>query len=195
MAAGRPREFNYDDALEKAMQVFWKKGFEGTSMPDLTEAMGMNRPSIYASFGNKEELFHKAFGRYQENSEAFFRDALNAPTAREAMERFLCGAACAFSSNKNPRGCMAVQGALACSDSAEPIRQAAIAKREDVFNLVHERLKKGVIDGDLQKSADPKALARFFTAVLHGMAVQSAGGLKKDDLNAVATQALSVLPE
>lgn len=194
MAAGRPREFDYDQALEQAMRVFWSKGYEGTSMPDLTEAMGMNRPSIYASFGNKEELFRKALERYSQNAQAFFREALDKPTIHESVSAFLCGAATSFACPESPRGCMAVQGALACSEEAETVRLEALGRREDVVKVLLERFERGVAEGEIPKDTDINGLARFFTAIIQGMSVQSAGGASCEQLRAIAVNALKALP-
>ena len=194
MAAGRPRQFDYDDALDQAMKVFWSKGYEGTSMPDLTEAMGMNRPSIYSSFGNKEELFRKALERYSKNAVAFFCEKLDKPTVREALGAFLYGAASTFACPKSPRGCMAVQGALVCSDEAEASRLEALGRREDVVKLLQGRFERGLYDGDLPKGTDAEGLARFYTAIMQGMSVQSAGGATDAQLHMIAANAMKVLP-
>lgn len=192
--AGRPREFDYDQALEQAMRVFWSKGYEGTSMPDLTTAMNMNRPSIYSAFGNKEELFRKALERYAENAQAFFREALNKSTVRESVGAFLCGAATTFACPESPRGCMAVQGALVCSEDAEAARIEALGRREEVTKVLLERFERGIIEGELSKDFDINGLAHFFTAILQGMSVQSASGATCDQLRAIADNALKVLP-
>src|SRR5438105_12548238 len=105
---GRPRSFDAAKALDKAMKIFWRKGYEGTSLPDLTRAMGINRPSLYAAFGNKEALFRKALHRYTEGPAAFFRTALEAPTARAVVNGLLGGASDAHAAPRNPRGCLIV---------------------------------------------------------------------------------------
>src|ERR1043165_2433188 len=108
MSAGRPREFNTEEVLDKALHVFWEKGYEGASLPDLTEAMGINRPSLYAAFGNKESLFRKALDRYGERRD--MGEALNAPTAREVVERLL---RCASDGQAGrPRGCLMGRGGV-----------------------------------------------------------------------------------
>jgi len=195
MTAGRPRQFDYDEALDKAMHVFWQKGFEGTSMPDLTDAMGMNRPSIYSSFGNKEELYRKALERYSERSFAIFKDKLSAPKLRDAIEGLLCGAAQQFScGEKMPKGCMAVQGGLVGSDDADGACEQNTAQREAMMKLLQDRCKQGVSDGELPPGTDTKAMARYISTIINGMAVQSAGGVPGKELKAVAQMALSIFP-
>lgn len=195
MTAGRPRQFDYDDALEQAMRVFWTKGFEGTSMPDLTDAMGMNRPSIYAAFGNKEELFRKALERYTEQSLFFFREKLDAPTVREGLERLFCGSADAYACKERPRGCFSVQGALVGSDNAAGVCTESAARREAIVDLLHERFERGVKDGDLPANTETRSLARFYVTILQGMSVQSASGVSCAELKAIAHRALDALPK
>src|SRR5437870_3401565 len=120
---GRPRAFDVDKALERALRVFWRKGYEGTSLSDLTKAMGINRPSLYAAFGNKEALFRKALDRYAEGPAAYTRTALDGPTARAVVERLLRGVVDLLTNPRHPPGCLAVQGALACGDAADSIRR------------------------------------------------------------------------
>src|SRR5262245_55016065 len=118
MAVGRPRAFDMDRALDRALKVFWRKGYEGATLPDLTKAMGINRPSLYAAFGNKEELFRKAIDRYVEGPACHTRLALEEPTARGAVERLWRATIDLVTDARNPRGCFIVQGALACGDAA-----------------------------------------------------------------------------
>src|SRR5438876_1611267 len=120
---GRPRAFDVDEALDQALKVFWRKGYEGTSLPDLTRAMGINRPSLYAAFGNKEALFRKALDRYAQGPAAYVREALSKPTARAVVQHLLLGAVEMATDPRHPRGCLAVQGALACGDEAECVRK------------------------------------------------------------------------
>src|ERR1700738_1733525 len=121
MSIGRPRGFDIDRALDLAMQVFWEKGYEGTSLPDLTSAMGINRPSLYAAFGNKEALFRKVLDRYIEGPAGYVRQALGEQTARAVVERLLSGAIDLLTDPRNPGGCLLVQGALACGEAAESV--------------------------------------------------------------------------
>ena len=190
MAKGRPREFDIEKALDQAMKVFWRKGYEGTCLPDLTKAMGINRPSLYAAFGNKEALFRKVIERYVEGPAAYIPEALNAPTARAAVERLLAGSIDLLTDPRNPGGCLAVQAALACGKGAEGVRRVLAKRRAANTNAIRCRLEQALADGDLPRGADPAVLARYFTAVLYGMAVEAAGGAGRDELKAVAAMAL-----
>lgn len=194
MAMGRPRTFDVDKALDSALMVFWKKGYEGTTLPDLTEAMGINRPSLYAAFGNKENLFRKALDRYSEKG-AFFYEALEEPTARAVVEKLLFGVADIMTEPGNPRGCLAVQGALACGEEADPIRQELIARRAEKEKAMRDRFKRAKKEGDLSADADPAALARYVSTIGYGMSVHAAGGATRKDLRKVVEIALSCWPD
>src|SRR4051794_5511768 len=173
---GRPRAFDPEAALDRALMVFWRKGYEGASLPDLTRAMGINRPSLYAAFGNKEALFRRAIDRYCQGPAGYVRAALDAPTAREVAERVLRGAAAFQTSPRNPRGCLMVSGALACGDAAEPVRKELAARRTAADEALRARFERAVAEGDLPRDADPGDLARYLSTVVRGMAVQAAGG-------------------
>ncbi len=190
MAAGRPRSFDADTALEAALRVFWKKGYEGASLPDLTAAMGINRPSLYAAFGNKEELFRKALERYAARACGYVTEALARPTAHEVAVAFLRGVAAA-QTNGGPKGCLMVQGALTCSDAAEPIRQELAERRKATEGRLRERFERAAAEGDLPVGQDPAVLARYLTTVSQGMAVQASGGATCDQLMTVADVALA----
>jgi AcrR family transcriptional regulator len=182
---GRPRAFDPDTALEGALRVFWMKGYEGTALSDLTAAMGINRPSIYATFGNKEALFRKALDRYSERMTNYTAEALKAPTARAVVERLLVGTADLLSCPGNPKGCLMVQGALACGEEADPIRKELISRRTMGEAALRERFERARLEGDLPAGADAGDLARYIMAVMHGMSVQSAGGASRADLQGV----------
>src|SRR5947209_3799427 len=144
MPIGRPRAFDIDKALDRALQVFWRKGYEGASLPDLTRAMGINRPSLYAAFGNKEALFRKALDRYAEGPACYVRQALDEPTARAVAERVLAGSVDLLTDPRNPRGCLLVQGALVCGEAAESVRRELAARRlagEVAFRRRFERAR------------------------------------------------------
>src|SRR5437667_11195046 len=117
-ALGRPRAFDPDVALERAMHVFWAKGYEGASLSNLTRAMRINRPSLYAAFGTKEELFCKVLDRYMDGPVAYFGQALAAPKAREVVEEIFLGTVRMADDPTVPAGCLMVEGALACGNSS-----------------------------------------------------------------------------
>jgi AcrR family transcriptional regulator len=192
---GRPRAFDPDTALEAALRVFWQKGYEGTALSDLTAAMGINRPSIYATFGNKEALFRKALDRYSERTTNFTAEALKEPTARAVAERLLVGTADLLSRPGNPKGCLVVQGALACGEEADPIRKELISRRATGEATLRERFEHAKLEGDLPAGADAGDLARYVMAVMHGMSVQSAGGVSRTDLQRVIDLSLRAWPQ
>jgi AcrR family transcriptional regulator len=195
VAKGRPREFDVVKALDRALKVFWRKGYAGASLPDLTRAMGINRPSLYAAFGNKEALFRRVLQRYAEGPAAYAGDALNEPTARAVAERLLGGTIDLLTDPKNPRGCLLVQGALACGEAAECVRRELAALRAAGEAAVRRRFERARKDGDLPAEADPADLARFIVTVQRGLAVQAAGGASRDELRRVVTLALRAWPE
>jgi len=192
---GRPRAFDPEKALEAALRVFWRKGYEGTALSDLTEAMGINRPSIYATFGNKEALFRKVLDRYDAQITRYMAEALNEPAARAAAEKLLAGTADLLSCPGNPKGCLMVQGALACGEAAEPIRKELIARRATGETSLRERFARAAAEGDLPAGTDAADLARYVMAVMHGMAVQSAGGASREELQGVIDLSLRGWPE
>src|SRR5262249_40183335 len=161
MPIGRPRAFDIDKALDRALKVFWRKGYEGASLPALTKAMGINRPSLYAAFGNKEALFRKVLERYVEGPAAYLREALNEPTARAVAERLLGGAIDLLTDPRNPRGCLMVQGALACGEAAESVRRELVSRRMASEVAVRKRFERAGLDGDLPAGSDPADLARY----------------------------------
>jgi AcrR family transcriptional regulator len=190
MANGRPREFDIEQALDRAMELFWRKGYEGTSLSDLTEALGITRPSLYAAFGNKETLFRTVLKRYDAKVVTYRPKALNAPTAREMARELLEGAEKLFGDRTKPPGCLNVQSALACGEEADPIRRELIANRTAGERDLRERLKRAKAEGDLPADSDPATLARYLFAVLYGMAVLAAGGSSRKELLQVAEAAL-----
>jgi AcrR family transcriptional regulator len=191
---GRHREFDVEKALDAALCVFWRKGYEGASYADLTEATGVERPALYSAFGNKEALFRRALARYDERYLGHFAEALALPTAREVAAHILYKTADLNTRYPENPGCLAINGALAASDDAEPIRQALIAFRAAGQSRLRERFERAKAEGDLPETASPDILAAFVLAVTHGMAVQAKAGFSRDMLEAVAAQALSAWP-
>ncbi|GAA4073197.1 MULTISPECIES: TetR/AcrR family transcriptional regulator [Actinomadura] len=194
MGAGRPRAFDVDEALDRALEVFWRQGYEGTALSDLTAAMGINRPSLYAAYGNKEALFRKVLDRYLDGPGGYLRRALLAPTARAVAEELLRGAIRATTAEGRPRGCLIVQAAIATGDDAAPIRQEILAHRRTAQTALRERMERARAEGDLPPDADPADLARYLWTTSYGLAVQAAGGATREDLDRVADLALSNWP-
>ncbi|GGX68459.1 TetR/AcrR family transcriptional regulator [Streptomyces minutiscleroticus] len=191
---GRPRGFDADEALERAMRVFWEQGYEGASLTDLTGAMGITRTSMYAAFGNKEELFRKALERYTEGPASYAARALREPTARQVAAAFLDGSVRATTRPGCPAGCLGVQGSLAAGDTGRDARDTLAAWREEGTSRLRDRFRRAVDEGDLPADTDPGALARYLMTVANGIAVQAAGGATREDLRQVADMALRGWP-
>jgi AcrR family transcriptional regulator len=191
---GRPREFDADRALDRALAVFWRKGYEGASIAELTEAMGINRPSLYAAFGNKEELFRKALDRYAQGPAAYTYEALEEPTALRVAERLLRGAADALTDPANPHGCLGVQGALTCGSAAASIKDELCARQARWEAALQRRFERAKREGDLEGSVNCADLAQYVATVLQGMAFRAAGGATRRQLRAVADLALHAWP-
>src|SRR5262245_36062363 len=194
MARGRPREFDADEALCKALRVFREKGYEGASLLDLTRAMGINRPSLYAAFGNKEALFRKAVDRYLEGPACGVREALEAPTAIAAIRELFRRDIELITGTRNPKGCLLVQSALACSDESAPIQRELLRRRSGFQASLRARFRQAIADGDLAPGTDCAALARYVAVVCDGLAVQAAGGATRDELEQAAELALRAWP-
>src|SRR5258708_6310467 len=187
---GRPRAFDPDAALDRAMHVFWARGYEGASLSDLTQAMRINRPSLYAAFGNKEQLFRKVLDRYMNGPLAYFGKALGAAKARDVVEQIFIGAANMPSDPRTPAGCLVVQGALACGDAAGSVRNEIAALRTTAKAALRRRLQRAKREGDLPPNADSGELAHYVMTVLHGMAVPGACGPRPDQQQPGAQTAL-----
>ncbi|WP_182086459.1 TetR/AcrR family transcriptional regulator [Aureimonas sp. ME7] len=194
MGVGRPREFDADVALDSAMELFWRQGYEGTSLSDLTEAMGIAKPSLYAVFGNKEELFRKALDRYAAKRPDAACDALKEPTSRRAVERMLLAFAGVDAEGDTPKGCLMVQGALVCSEASEAIRQELCSRRAQNEAALCRRLQEWKDAGDLPGHADPTDLARYVMSVANGIAVQAASGANAEDLRRVVAMTMRTWP-
>jgi AcrR family transcriptional regulator len=192
--AGRPRSFDADQALDRALQVFWRKGYEGTSLPDLTKAMGINRPSLYAAFGNKEHLFRKVIDRYDCGPAGYTREALERPTARQVVEGLLKGAVDLLTDPRNPGGCLIVQGALASGKAGETVRRELARRRAAGVASIRRRFRRAIAEGDLPAGSDSAALARFIATAMHGMAVQAATGASRKELHRVCEMFLRAWP-
>lgn len=191
---GRPREFDPDEALAAALRVFWTRGYEGASLTELTEAMGITRPSLYACFGNKEALFNKALDLYESEKLAYMARAIEAPSARGVAEALLQGALQNQMSNCDPKGCLGVISSVACGAEAEPIKQAVIARRKASETALIDRFQRAIDEGDLPAHVDAAGVARYVIAILMGMNVQAGSGATCEDIRRLVDTALAMWP-
>lgn len=191
---GRPREFCVDEALGHALRVFWSKGYEGASLTDLTDAMGITRPSLYAAFGNKEALFRKALDLYEREKLSYMSRALDAPTARGVAERLLGGALEMQVSDCEPRGCLRVISSVACGVEAESIRDEVIARRRSSLDALIHRFEKAEAAGELPEHMNAEALAGYLVALLQGLALQAGAGASREELERLVETSLAVWP-
>lgn len=194
MRTGRPRSFCTDTALDRAITVFWRKGYEGASLSDLTGAMGINPPSLYAAFGNKEGLFRAVLERYDERRKTLMEKVLAAADAKSAAKLYLEGVAefAADTKGRNPPGCLLVQSGLSCSDQDIPAMLAQ--HRAEKERALRERFERDRKSGNLPKSASPAALASYLVAMSNGMCVQASAGASGKDLSEVVKIALAAWP-
>ncbi|HEX4504407.1 MAG TPA: TetR/AcrR family transcriptional regulator [Alphaproteobacteria bacterium] len=186
----RPRVFEEAKVLDRAMDVFWRHGYEGASMAELTKAMGLNSPSIYVAFGSKRGLFDAVLNRYRERRAAHKEYVLAGATAREVAERFLFGGIEWLVDPKEPRGCLLIQAGLSTGVANEDVPHAIINQRNLTTELLTERLMRAQAEGDLPPSIEPTALARYLKMVFNGLALQAAEGLSEPELRQSAERAL-----
>jgi AcrR family transcriptional regulator len=191
---GRPLSFNRDKALEKAMIMFWRHGYETTSIAVLTKAMGITPPSLYASFGDKKSLFLEAVNRYQKISNGLGQRISAAATAREAAWVMLEGAALKFSGSDTPPGCLIASAAISCSAAAADIQTEIASLRRDTEESLRLRIDADRLDGKLPEETDAEALAAHVFAVIQGMSTLARDGASREKLMRVATTALSGWP-
>ena len=191
----RPRTFDLEHATDQALHVFWAKGYEGTTLGDLTSAMGIARPSLYAAFGSKEGLFRAALERYVTVHGADVGLALGAETGRETVVRLLRFYADAVGRPGLPAGCLLVQGALVCGDESEAIRHALRERRQGTEAALAARLERARREGEPLPAGRPADLARYVWTLCHGLSVQAADGATRDQLRRVAALALTFWPE
>ncbi len=188
---GRPRSFDRQAALRQAMNVFWAKGYDGTSLADLTGAMGINPPSLYAAFGSKEGLFREAVELYSSSEgDDIWSGIEQAPTAHEAIATMLRASAESFSRPGKPRGCMIVLSALNADESNAAICEALREQRTGNIRQLHERLERAISEGELPDTIDPRAIATFYASVQHGMSILARDGASRKTLLAVADNAM-----
>jgi AcrR family transcriptional regulator len=195
MSLGRPREFDTGKALDGAMEVFWRHGYEGATIAELTAAMGINPPSLYSAFGSKEGLLKAALDRYSQKRDESMREVLSAPTAHEAVKRLLLSLADLQTDTKNPPGCLLVAGGLACGAGAENVPFELAARRARTEKQLRERFMRAKQEGDLPDDADPAALARYLSAVIVGMGVLASSGASREELREVGLLSLAAFDQ
>jgi AcrR family transcriptional regulator len=193
MGMGRPREFDAETALDQAMEVFWRHGYEGATIAQLTEAMGINPPSLYACFGNKEGLLKAALDRYTKLRNVWMDEVVAAPTARDVAERMLMGIADKQTDPANPPGCLLVQGGIACGTGSESVPFELAARRSQNEDQLRDRFIRAKAEGDLKPTSDPAALARYVSAVSVGMGVMASSGSDREALQQVASVAVQAV--
>ena len=189
----RPLAFDADEALDAALDVFRAKGYEAASVGDLTSAMGINRPSLYNTFGNKEDLFRQALERYLQGPGSYLTTSLGQPTAADVVSAMLHGAVEVMATDQSPSGCLLVHGALVTSDAAAPIRLELAAIRSGSCDQLRQRLDRAVADGDLEAGSDTRRIAMYVTTMLAGISVEASAGATAEELHTVADDALLVL--
>jgi AcrR family transcriptional regulator len=191
---GRPREFCIDDALAQALRIFWEKGYEGTSLNDLTEAMGITRPSLYAAFGNKESLFRKALDLYETEKLAYIRQAMEKPTARGVAETMLRGSVDNVTSGDGPHGCLGVITSVACGPESQSVREEVVKRGDIAKRALIERFERGKSEGDLPAHVDAEGLMRVLVAMLQGISVQANQGATREELERLVESGLALWP-
>lgn len=190
---GRPREFDCYDALSAALGVFWSKGYEGASLTDLTSAMGITRPSLYAAFGNKEALFKQTLDLYEREKLAYIDCALQSETARGVAEQLLKGSLEIWTETDMPRGCMRVMSAVSCSGHPsikDHVAERGLAPKKNLT----ARFQKAIDDGDFTQPVQAAGMTSYLLAVLQGMSVQASGGASVEELQKIVDYTLDMWP-
>lgn len=192
---GRPRAFDREAALEVATRLFWRHGYEATSVADLAAAIDINPPSLYAAFGDKKRLFAEVVDRYQARHGGFAARALTEErTAERAIRRLLSEAAAVFTDPDSPPGCMVVTAAMNCSAQAEDVAEALAHKRAVSELLIRRRIDAAVSSGELPAATNAKEVAAFYTAVFQGMSIKARDGASRAELTAIANRAMAAWP-
>jgi TetR/AcrR family transcriptional regulator, copper-responsive repressor len=192
---GRPRIFDRDQALEHAMQIFWRQGYEATSLSDLTTAMGINPPSLYAAFGDKERLFLEAIERYQNGLGNSASIIAKAPTARDAVKQLLEASAQELTrTDQHPPGCMVVTSTINVSNGSVHLQTALSRQRQASEIRIKNKIKRDIKNGKLSPNTNAAALAKFYMLVVQGMTIQARDGATPQELLTVAILAMHAWP-
>jgi AcrR family transcriptional regulator len=190
---GRPREFDIDTAIKTATELFWRKGYEGTSLSDLTGTMGITAPSFYFAFGNKEKLFRRVIEGYYESQIELLESALREPSVRGVAEKFLYSYADILTNTSHAPGCLALNSSLPCAGD-DTVRTWLANLRGELIVRLRKRFAKASGTTDLPKNADPDALARYIAVTAWGLAVEAQSGAKRKDLYSAITVGLAAWP-
>ena len=190
---GRPREFDIDTAIKTATELFWRKGYEGTSLSDLTGAMRITAPSFYFAFGNKEKLFRRVVEQYYESQIELLEIALREPTVRGVAERFLYGYADVLTGRSHAPGCLALNSSLPCAQG-DTVRAWLANLRGELVVRLRKRFAQACGTSELPIDADPDALARYIAVIAWGLAVEAQSGAKRKDLYSATAVGLAAWP-
>lgn len=189
--SGRPRSFDRDEALQRAMKVFWERGYDSASLPELTKAMGINAPSLYAAFGSKAKLFSEALSLYVERQAgAIWSRLVDAPTAREGISAVLHASADEFSRRGEPRGCLVVLTGVQGTTDPEVYAELT-ARRQSTASMIVQRLQSSVSRGELPADTPVQDVANFYATVQQGMSLQARDGASKKSLHQIADAAMA----
>jgi TetR/AcrR family transcriptional regulator, copper-responsive repressor len=195
MKTGRPRSFDRDEALERAIAVFWQHGYDATSVAMLTDALGIAAPSLYAAFGDKKKLFFEALDRYNRTYGAFTVQALaEEPDARTAVDRLLREASVSYTRPDRPAGCLLITATTNCSPQSADVAAQLRDIRSQAKTALADRISGAVEDGHLPVGTDPHALTVFYAATLQGMSAQARDGATRTDLQRIADTAMRAWP-
>ena len=189
---GRPRSFDRDEALHRAMMLFWEKGFQATSMSELTAAMGINAPSLYAAFGSKDALYREAMALYEEGDGIELgRQIAEAPSARAAIEAYLMRSAALFTRSGKPAGCMVVLSVIHGAGTSAQTGAALHDARAEAQAIIEARLRRAVETGELPATCDPAGIASFYVTVQQGMSIRARDGATLPELESIAQAAMA----
>lgn len=195
MALGRRRGFDTDATLDKVVEVFWRHGYEGSSMAAITSATGLSKPSLYAAFGDKEQLFRIAFTRYRQHQTAFTGRALQNPKVRAGIEALLIALVDSQTQTGMPHGCLMVHGNLVGAPESEPIREELAFQRRALAKIIRARLSLGQSVGDFPKDVNVKDFALYITTQIQGLAIQAASGESRKSLYKVVKMSMQAWPD
>ncbi len=193
--SGRPLSFDREAALDKAMLMFWRHGYEGTSLAELTEAMGVTPPSVYAAFGDKKHLFLEAVDRYLSGPVPRDEIVRDAPTAREAASRLLAAAAAAFAGEDRPSGCLVATATASCSAASADVQGDLMEIRRALEARLRDKIEDAIATGELKPETDAEALAGLIMAVIQGLSSLARDGASRAKLTATAAAAMRAWPE